>query len=353
VDVLREVDLIEEVARHCGFDRIPAAFPQLLAAPPPPDPRIAGARALRDWLTSQGFSEAVTFGFTSVAAAAATAFAAGSTVVPIRNPLSEAFAVLRPSLLPGLIESAGRNVRRGRRDVRLFEIGSRFTAESGETRALAFVWTGTGNVPHWSERPREVDFFDASGLVSAIVSAHDAAALFAPLASPPSLLVAGRSANVVASGADGSGGSIGTGEPIGLVGQLAPAVGELLDLPAEVPAYVAEIALDPLTALRRGALKASAPPRFPSVDRDVSILVRDTTAAGSVRETIRRLAIPTLVELREFDRYAGTGVPDGRVSLSLRLTFRAMDRTLTDADVQDAMDRVLQALAQVHDAVQR
>ena len=109
----REVDLIEEVARHCGFDRIPVTFPALTAPPPPVDPRIARARQLRALAIGQGFSEAVTFGFTSQDAA--DAFAGGETVVPIKNPLSEAFAVLRPSLLPGLVESAGRNVRRGQR----------------------------------------------------------------------------------------------------------------------------------------------------------------------------------------------------------------------------------------------
>jgi phenylalanyl-tRNA synthetase beta chain len=120
-----------------------------------------------------------------------------------------------------------------------------------------------------------------------------------------------------------------------------------------VPAFVAELALEPLARFRRTALKASAPPRYPSVDRDISVLIDDGTPAQSVRDTIHGLAIATLVNLREFDRYAGKGVPDGRVSLSLRLTFRSPDRTLTDADVQRAMDAVLTALSDRHNAVQR
>ena len=140
---------------------------------------------------------------------------------------------------------------------------------------------------------------------------------------------------------------------MGLVGRLTPAVGELLGLPAEVPAYIAEVAIEPLARFRRTSLKASAPPRFPSVDRDISILVDDTTQAQSVRDTVRGLAVAELAGLREFDRYAGKGIPEGKVSLSLRLTFRAPDRTLTDAEVQSAMDAVMNALREKHSAVQR
>jgi phenylalanyl-tRNA synthetase beta chain len=348
VDVSREVDLIEEVARHHGFDRIPVTFPALTVAPPPVDPRLIRSRQLRTLATGQGFSEAVTFGFTS--APAAQAFVTGETIVPIRNPLSEAFAVLRPSLLPGLVESAGRNIRRGRRDVQLFEIGNRFTQQSGETQAIAFVWTGAGRPQHWSERVREVDFFDATGIVTTIADALDASVILQPAAVPPSFLVAGQAAQVMA----GSGESVGsTNDQVGFVGRLTPGVGDLLGLPAEVPAYVAELAIEPLARFRRTSVKATAPPRFPAVDRDISILVDDTTSAQSVRDTVRVLALSHLVGLREFDRYSGKGVPEGKVSLSLRLTFRAADKTLTDAEVQSAMDDILSALKEKHQALQR
>jgi phenylalanyl-tRNA synthetase beta chain len=348
VDVSREVDLIEEVARHYGFDRIPVTFPHLTVAPAPMDPRITLARQLRSLMTGQGFSEAVTFGFTS--SQAATPFVSEASAVPIKNPLSEAFVVLRPSLLPGLVESAGHNVRRGRRDVQLFEIGSRFTQQQGETQTLAFVWTGEGRPQHWSEREREIDFFDASGLVSTIADAVDAAVDLHPTAVP--FLVAGQAAAVAvrAKEPDTSGVSE---DHVGIVGRLSPTVAELLGLPAGVAAFVAELALEPLTVFRRATLKASAPPRFPSVDRDISILVDETTTARSVRDTVRDRAIGILVGLREFDRYAGKGVPEGKVSLSLRLTFRSPERTLTDAEVQNAMDDVLETLKDRHGAVQR
>ncbi len=94
-------------------------------------------------------------------------------------------------------------------------------------------------------------------------------------------------------------------------------------------------------------------PRFPSVTRDVAVLVSDTLPAAALRATVRRAAPPSLVDVREFDRYQGKGVPEGKVSLALRLTFRAADRTLTDGEVQAAMDAVLAALVSEHGAVQR
>ena len=214
------------------------------------------------------------------------------------------------------------------------------------------MWTGAGRPPHWSDRTREVDFFDATSLVSTVAGVLDASVQFRPLAATPSFLVAGQAAEIIASARD-SGPSAATAARVGLVGRLTPAVGELLGLPAEVPAYVAEVAIEALAQFHRTTVKATAPPRFPSVDRDISILVDDTTAAQSVRDTVRSLGIPNLADLREFDRYAGKGIPEGKVSLSLRLTFRSPDRTLTDAEVQSAMDDVLIALNDKHGAVQR
>jgi phenylalanyl-tRNA synthetase beta chain len=100
-------------------------------------------------------------------------------------------------------------------------------------------------------------------------------------------------------------------------------------------------------------LQVEALPRHPSMTRDISILVADTLAAGTVRQTVQENAPDTLVRISEFDRYQGKGIPDGQISLSLRLTFRAPDRTLTDSEVQRAVDGVLAALKQEHGAVQR
>ena len=338
VDVAREVDLIEEVARHYGFDRLPVTFPPLTAAPRPMDPRIPRTRQLRASLTAAGFFEAVTFGF--MAEAAAAPFAADGDIVPIANPLSENFAVLRPSSLPGLIDAVAHNRRRERRDIRLFEIGARFSRESGECRALACAWTGLAASEHWSGSGREVDFFDMKAVVERVCEVAGVAVETTP--HQARWLVPGRSAAVSVNGVR-----------IGLLGQLTRDLTDAHGLPAD-PVYVADIDLDALDQAGAGRQVRVEPlPRYPSITRDISVLVDDTLTATDVRRTIRDAAPPTLVRVVEFDRYQGKGIPETKVSLSLRLTFRSSDRTLTDADVQAAMDKVLAALNDRHGAVQR
>jgi phenylalanyl-tRNA synthetase beta chain len=339
VDAVREVDLIEEIARHYGFDRLPSTFPALTTAPPPIDPRIGRARHLRTIMTAAGFSEAMTFGF--VASSAAAPFAPEGDLVPIANPLSENFAVLRPSALPSLVDAVAHNRRREQRDIRLFEIGARFSRALGERRSIACAWTGAASGEHWSGGARDVDFFDIKGVVERI-----GAALRIEVRTEPhreDWLVAGRSAMVMTNGTC-----------VGVLGQLAPALAGAHGLPPGDAVYVAEIDLD--------AAEQSAPvdephieplPRYPSVTRDLSMLIDDTLAAAVVRATVRDAAPGILVRVREFDRYQGKGVPPGKVSLSLRLTFRSSDRTLTDAEVQAAADAVVAALQDRHAAVQR
>jgi phenylalanyl-tRNA synthetase beta chain len=339
VDVLREVDLIEEVARHWGLDNLPTTFPPLVAPVPMSDPRIRRARQLRTLLTAHGFSEAVTFGF--VAEAAAAPFADEGDLVPIANPLSENFAVLRASVLPGILDAVAHNRRREQRDVRLFEIGARFSRAHGERRALACAWTGAASVGHWSGGARDVDFFDMKGLVEGLGVLVRLELTLAP--QQASWLVPGRSAAVVA------------GEtPVGLVGQLTADVGERHGLPGGDAVYVLEVDLEAIDALAPATEPRVTPlPRYPSVVRDVSILVDDTLPAARVRQTIAEAAPATLTRVTEFDRYQGKGVPDGKVSLSLRLTFRSPDRTLTDAEVHEAMTAVVAALVDRHAATQR
>ena len=337
VDVLREVDLIEEIARHNGFDRIPATFPPVTVPPAPMDPRITQARALRTIMTGAGFSEAVTFGF--VSAPAAAPFAAEGDIVPIKNPLSEVFAVLRPSILPGLVAAVAHNRRREQRDVQLFEIGARFSRSRGERRALAFAWTGAIGADHWSGGTRLVDYFDVQGVVERVSQALRVDVRMEAIAEP--WLVPGRGAAIVADGVR-----------IGAMGLLVSSIVEQHELAASEAVFVAEIDLDSVPPLDDD-LQVESLPRHPSMTRDISMLVADTLAAGTVRQTVQENAPATLVRISEFDRYQGKGIPEGKVSLSLRLTFRAADRTLTDDEVQRAMDAVIAALKQRHNAVQR
>ena len=135
---------------------------------------------------------------------------------------------------------------------------------------------------------------------------------------------------------------------------IAPSILEARGFPAGEPVYAFEIETDALPAAMQGDdLRAQSLPRFPSVVRDLSVLVGSSLPATAVRGTIRSSAPSTLVQAIEFDRYRGKGIPEGRVSLSLRLTFRSPERTLTDAEVDAAMERIVAALATAHGAVRR
>jgi phenylalanyl-tRNA synthetase beta chain len=338
VDIHRPVDAIEEVGRHYGFEHLPSTFPPVEQPPAESDNRLARDSRVRRALVAMGVSEAITFAF--IEAAAASSFLGDEGPVALANPLSEKFAVLRPSLLPGLIDAVSHNRRHGRRDVRLFELGTRFNPR-GETRAVGVAWTGLATPEHWSGGARDVDFFDIKGIAEQLCAVMQVAAEFVPTARP--YLVDGRAAELRING-----------RSIGVLGQLPSGLLDQRDLPAGDAVFVLEIDLDALSLQTpRTATFARPLPRHPAVIRDIAILVDETLSADTVRGTIRAAGPSTLLDVREFDRYQGTGIAEGQVSLALRLTFQAPDRTLTDSEVHAAMERIVGELTQRLGAIQR
>jgi phenylalanyl-tRNA synthetase beta chain len=193
-----------------------------------------------------------------------------------------------------------------------------------------------------------VDFFDVKGIVERLADSLDVSLSYMPVS--PSFLVAGHAAGIAAPANS-------AGSPLGVVGLLAPSIADGRGAPRQDAIFVAEIDLDAAWAARvpgDGAVRAL--PRHPFVVRDLSIVVDDALPAEIIRGTIQAAgasAPAPLVSVRVFDRYAGKGVPNGRVSLSLRLTFQAADRTLTDAEVQQSVDMILAALVREHGAALR
>ena len=270
-------------------------------------------------------------------------------MVSIANPLSAKFDTLRPSLLPGLVDAVAHNRRHGRRDVQLFEIGTRFT-RSGETRGVAIAWTGGGGGEHWSGGAREVDFFDVKGVIEHLCDALGVALRVrtGPRAVPGRRPAPPRSsspADPKTARRSASPGSCCRRSPTraGCRVRMRCMSPRRTSIASQRAARVASDATRPL-------------PRHPFVVRDLSIVVADTLPAEIIRGTIlsagRDVPAP-LAALSFFDRYQGKGVPAGAVSLSVRLTFQAADRTLTDAEVQQSVDKILAALIREHAAVQR
>jgi phenylalanyl-tRNA synthetase beta chain len=345
VDVSRDVDLIEELARHHGYDQLPPTFPALSHAPAPPASAGEQRMRLSRLATSAGFSEAVTFSF--ISEKAALEWASPETLVPITNPLSELYSTLRPSLLPGLLDAVAHNRRHGQRDVRLFEAGTRFLRERGECRTLGLAWTGAATREHWSGRARPADLFDLLGVVQLLVQALGLR--LETRAADHRAMTPGRTAELVVVAVDGR------RAPLGVAGLVQSSSTTARDIPPQDDVFVAELDLDAIDALvdPHAIARATSLARFPSIVRDLSILVDDTLLAADVRGTIQTAAPDTLTRVAEFDRYQGKGIPDGKVSLSYRLTFQATDRTLTDDEVDRATSAVVEVLMTRHGAIRR
>jgi phenylalanyl-tRNA synthetase beta chain len=334
VDVAREADLIEEVGRHWGVNRVPATFPALQAPPRVSDAGVLRSRRLRRLLCGAGLQEAVTFTFME-RAAAEPFVAAGTTLVEIANPLSEKFAVLRPAIVPGLLDALIYNRRRGMDDVRLFEAGAIFSA-AGESQQVGWVLSGSRDA-HWSLGDTPVDVFDALGVATVVADAWGVTLTSSPADAPG--YVAGRTAQLALDG-----------RVVGMVGQVDARVAEARGLPQGATVVAGHLDLAAFSGDGTTIAKVAAVPRFPAVVRDIALLVADSLPAAALRATIRQQPIPWLRSVVEFDRYQGRNIPAGKVSLAFRLTFQDDGRTLTDAEVDDAFTRIVDAVVAAHEA---
>ncbi len=333
-DLSGEVDLIEEIIRVHGMDAVPAELPRIRAS------RDVGGgeeltRRAREAAVTLGLSEAMTYGFTS--RAVLTALSAPPPSVVLRNPLTEHQAVMRTSLLPGLLDALKNARRHGELDVRQFTIGPVFLppAEGSNSNdlpreRLTMAVVLAGNRPSWLQKPQTLDVWDAKGYASELARGL----------SGVEVTVAGVGREQVPSHLHPRGaGSVHVGgEQVGTFGLLHPEVVEALELDGD--ALVIELDLEPFRAGR--ALPAYTPlPRFPSSTRDVALVVKDDTLAGDVERVVRAAALPLAEDVRLFDRFTGGQVPAGHTSLAFRVVYRAPDRTLTDAEVDAAHEKVI------------
>jgi phenylalanyl-tRNA synthetase beta chain len=332
-DIEIEEDLIEEVARIHGYERIPTTTPAgKIALEPVAEARLP-EMALRDQLAARGYFEAVTLSFVSADLLKTWHLAAGW--VPLANPLSADLAVMRTSLLPGLIEALRHNRARQQDRVRLFEVARSFHATGGapdEIGRVAVVASGNARGEQWGEASRPVDFFDLKGDLDALIAHTGEAHLWSVDAGGlPAWLHPGRSARVLRDG-----------QPAGFLGALHPALAKALDLGPDV--YVMELALAPI--LSRRMPSASRVARFPAVRRDIAMDLPEDVAWASVEGAVRAALGEVLKEVRLFDRYVGKGVEEGRKSLAMGLILQDASRTLTDDDADACVADAVKALEQ-------
>jgi phenylalanyl-tRNA synthetase beta chain len=348
-DLEREIDLIEEVARIYGYDQIPEASG--LAGPAPGGPSAAdqALRSIERALIGLGYAGTAGNTLLSPDDLQALRLDGEEQVRPIRlgNPTGADQSLLRPSLLPSLLASIERNRARGLADLRLFEVGKVFADRGGrhergaeerfvERHVLTLVVTGKAAPLHWSDSPREVDFFDMRGHLEHLLES---------LRAPRWEFVAGAAAPFLAPEPAAS--LIMGGEEIGWLGQLDRGAAKRWDL-EETTVLVAHLEIDRLVPLLSGERRFVEPSRFPASRRDLSMIVPAGVSFAQLETTIRGAARRQLRSVEVFDVYAGKPLAAGERSVALRLTYRAQDRTLTDDEIRKSQERVIRALEKEH-----
>jgi len=329
-DIEREEDLIEEVARIFGYDKIPTHTPAgALTLAVEPEARI-GELALREQLAARGYYEAVNLSFVAAELLARWGFRDG--LVPLANPLSADLAIMRPSLLPGLIEAMRHNRARQQERVRLFELARVFAQGNPprETPSVAIVACGSAHAEQWGVPSRPLDFHDIKGELDALIAWGGEPQRWSVHADGlPGWLHPGRSARVARDGVTA-----------GFLGALHPQLAKALDLGADV--QVLELALEPLLARRLPAAQPVS--RFPIVRRDIAMDLPEQISWSQIEQVVRGTLGTRLQELRLFDRYGGKGVDDGRKSLAMGLILQDASRTLTDDDADRCVREAVSAL---------
>lgn len=344
IDINIEEDLIEEVARIEGYDKLQTTLPGSAGA----GSLLPGERerrSVRQALTAAGYHEAVSFSFVNAASDALFSEVSEAGRVGLSNPIDVELAQMRTNLLGGLLEALARNFNQGTRNVRLFEFGKCFTHADDErpieTEKLALVATGARNADDWQAAATRLDFYDVKGLLETLAEVLSMRGLeFAPVESgeaASAYLHTGRAALIMHGG-----------HTLGRVGQLHPRIATSYKF--KQPVFVAELDFGALLASERTEARYRPLPKFPQAQRDVALLIATTVNFAALEAAIYALQIPELISVRLFDLYAGKELPAGKHSLALSLSYRAANRTLTDEEVNGAHERVLQTLKAVFGA---
>jgi phenylalanyl-tRNA synthetase beta chain len=331
VDIEREADLIEEVARFYGYDKIPVFVPPLEVLEPIPSDRHRLAR-LSQRLFHFGFDEVVNASFADPEKEAV--LATGFAPVVLRNPFSVHAAILRTTLLGGLVENLRHNQNHGTDGVSIFEIGKVFcrteSCDGVEDLALGLLSSGPLDAPRWNRPAAPADFHHLKGaLESALETLRYTGLVFTPVRH--------------ASYEDGSAAEVAyKGERIGVLGRVRDEI--LRVYGASGPVFAAEISLGLLLAKQAGPFAYEPAPKVPAVVRDLSFFVGPGVIFQDIKTAIERAAVPHLESFDVIDRYDGPNNPPGQISLSMRFVYRNPQATLLAEEADRSEQKIIKAL---------
>ncbi|MHB8715327.1 MAG: phenylalanine--tRNA ligase subunit beta [Sulfuricaulis sp.] len=329
-DISREVDLIEEIARIHGYDKLPGRCPRIeMVTRPVPESALSERRA-RALLIDREYQEVITYSF--IDPKIAMLLDPQTPSLPLANPISADMAVMRTTLWPGLLQTIRYNQNRQQTRLRLFEIGRTFLPQAGDIiqeQMVAGAISGDTLAEQWSAAKRQVDFYDIKADIEALLTLAgvNQATRFYPAQHPA--LHPGQTAEI---SRDGS--------RIGLIGPLHPEIQARLGLDQRVILF--ELRLSGLQ--RSKALIFQEFSKFPSIRRDIAIIVPETVPAQSIVECVQKAAGKLLVNLELFDEYRGKGIDSGRKSLALGLTLQDSSRTLNEDEIEQVVTQVVSVL---------
>ena len=347
-DLEREPDFSEEVARVHGFRNIPISMPSSRSAADHTREGLARIRKVNGLMNSSGFTEIISMSFISRRSAGDfVTEPLESGPLELLNPLTEDCSVMRTSLIPGLVAAIRRNLNFRSENLKLYELGKTFTPVSGqelprEDLRLAAVAVGSRYPELWHfhrgetdvygkvDALHEVDFYDIKGALENVLEGLGIPdATFVP--SRVVFLHPGKSAEMLVNG-----------ERVGFLGELLPAKARELDLPARVQMF--EILLEPLFVQMRKERVFRPLPRYPYIERDLSLIVETNCSGDKIKHLISRLGHDIIASVILFDMYRGESIPEGRQSMAFRIRYQSEDRTLTDEEVQEVHSHVVDAL---------
>jgi phenylalanyl-tRNA synthetase beta chain len=348
VDLTREIDLIEEVARLHGFHRIPVTLPAGRVSPEKKTKIQKASERARDLLASFGFWEVINYSFMSPQVLKDLQVPQGdprALALRIQNPLSEDQAVMRTTLIPGLLQTAQSNTYRQNLNLKLFELGRVFFPRGGESlpeevETLAGLLSGLREEEAWAKPKAECDFFDLKGILEVLFEGLGVPAFH--LIPDPQIpfLHPGKACRVEVKG-----------EGLGSMGEAHPRAKELFDLEENV--FLFELDFRKLTGRASERRSFTALPRYPAVTRDLALIVGAGIPAGELLSTLWGSSDGWVKEIRLFDLYQGPPVPPGQKSLAFRLVYQKEDRTLTDREVNELHQKLVQLLIQRYGGVLR
>lgn len=338
-DISLEVDLIEELGRLYGYNRLPVRYPQARLAPQTKAEARAELPALRRLLVARGYQEAITYSF--IDPKLFELFSPGVEPLQLANPISADMAAMRSSLWPGLIRALQHNLNRQQSRVRLFESGLRFVGQLEglkQEAMLAGVISGSRLPEGWANGRDAIDFYDLKADVEALLGYAGAADAFSFMPSKHSALHPGQTARIERDG-----------RLVGFLGALHPELANTLGL--DQPVFLFELVLAEVVAGRMPAFSELS--RFPEVRRDLALLADRELPADSVLTCIREAAGEWLTDLRLFDVYHGKGIDPHRKSLAVGLTWQHPSRTLNDDEVSTTTQNILTLLEERFNATLR